>query len=218
MAKMDYGNHYHIYNRGNNKTDLFKEESDYLHFLDLIQKYLLLIADIYCYALMKNHFHFLVRIKEIEEIDFLVQGNHNQPLNKWKTFKPFEGDLKNFDEQKLKKPVPSRQFSHLFNSYTKWFNKKYGLTGSLFEKNFKRKEVNNEEHLKYLVYYIHHNPLRHGFSNYFGDYPWTSYPIYIQNKPTFLDKETVTEWFYDLENFIFFHQEEHDLSLIEDFD
>ena len=79
MSKIEYGTYYHIYNRGNNKTDIFKSKVDYLHFLSLIQKYVLLVADIYCYALMKNHFHFLVRIKESAEIEYLMKGYLNNP-------------------------------------------------------------------------------------------------------------------------------------------
>ena len=145
-----------------------------------------------------------------------MPGYLNEPSKKWETVHPNEKNIKNFDKDKLKKPVPFRQFSHLFNAYTKWFNRKYNRTGSLFEKNFKKKEILSEEYMKHLVYYIHHNPLHHGFSNSFINYPWTSYFIYIENKSTFLDKETVSEWFYDLDDFISFHEEEHDLSMIED--
>ena len=58
---------YHIFNRGNNKQTIFKEGENYFHFLKLTKKHLLPIADIYCYCLLNNHFHFLVRIKENTE-------------------------------------------------------------------------------------------------------------------------------------------------------
>jgi REP element-mobilizing transposase RayT len=197
MSSLDYGRYYHIYNRGNDKTDIFQSKEDYLHFQTLVQKYLLTVADLFCYAYLKNHFHFLVRIKESDEIEY---------------FKPIKGQ-----KHIQKKPVPYRQFSHLFNAYAKWFNLKYDRTGSLFEKNFERKEVVEENYLKHLVYYIHHNPIHHHFTHSFSGYSWTSYNAYLENKQTFLKKEIVIDWFDDLENFIFFHQEEHDLSVIEDF-
>ena len=211
MSRIEYDTHYHIYNRGNNKSDIFTEKKDYFHFLGLIQKYLLLVADIYCYALMKNHFHLLVRIKAQNEINFLKRYSH--PSSKWKI-----STGEKIDKRMLKKPVPYRQFSHLFNSYAKWFNHNYSRTGSLFEKNFEKKEIDNEDYMKHMVYYIHHNPIHHGFADNYTDYPWTSYTLYTEKKPTFLDKETVIGWFADLENFIFFHQQEHDLSLGDDFD
>jgi len=68
---LEHGKFYHIYNRGVNGCDLFGESINYEHFLRLYDKYLLLVADIYAWVLMKNHFHFLVRIKEEEEIGYL---------------------------------------------------------------------------------------------------------------------------------------------------
>lgn len=215
MTQLEYGTYYHIYNRGNNKIDVFKDEKDYQHFLFLIQKYLLTVADIFCYALMKNHFHLLARIKESKDIDFLAPDYLNEPSKKWETIQQTEIDHKTVDEKKLKKPVPYRQFSHLFNSYTKWFNKRHRRTGSLFEKNFRRKEITSEEYLKQVLYYIHHNPLHHGFCTSYNVYPWTSYQFYTENRLSFIDKQTVLEWFSDLESFTFFHQEEHNLSMID---
>ena len=47
---------YHIFNRGNNKEDIFKEDKNYIYFLFLVKKYLLPITEIYAYCLLKNHF------------------------------------------------------------------------------------------------------------------------------------------------------------------
>ena len=70
---LEFGKYYHIYNRGINKCDIFKESSNFIHFLTLYSKYISLIADTYAWVLMKNHFHFLVRIKNEKEIGFLPQ-------------------------------------------------------------------------------------------------------------------------------------------------
>lgn len=55
---------YHIFNRGNNKQPIFLENDNYQYFLNITKKHILPVADIYCYCLLNNHFHFLVRIKE----------------------------------------------------------------------------------------------------------------------------------------------------------
>lgn len=57
---------YHIYNRGNNKENLFKEERNYTYFLNLLKKYIISVAEVYSYCLLKNHFHILIRPKEVE--------------------------------------------------------------------------------------------------------------------------------------------------------
>jgi len=58
------GNYYHIYNRGNNRMNLFSIPADYEHFLGLYDKYISPVADILAWVLMPNHLHLLVRIKE----------------------------------------------------------------------------------------------------------------------------------------------------------
>jgi len=55
---------YHVYNRGNNKETLFKEDANYTYFLILIKKYIIPVADVYAYCLLSNHFHLLIRIKD----------------------------------------------------------------------------------------------------------------------------------------------------------
>jgi len=62
--KLEQGYFYHIYNRGNNSEVLFKEKDNYIYFLQLLRKYISPIADVYCYCLLNNHFHLLIRVKE----------------------------------------------------------------------------------------------------------------------------------------------------------
>ena len=61
---MEPGNFYHIYNRGNNKENIFFEEKNYYYFLKKFDEYLSAFSDVYAYCLMPNHFHFLIKIKE----------------------------------------------------------------------------------------------------------------------------------------------------------
>ena len=42
-----YGVYYHIYNRGTNREDIFKEERNYTHFLKLYALHIAPIADTY---------------------------------------------------------------------------------------------------------------------------------------------------------------------------
>ena len=47
MEKLEYGNYYHIYNRGTNKKNLFEKEDDYKHFFNLLSIFIEPVADIY---------------------------------------------------------------------------------------------------------------------------------------------------------------------------
>jgi len=179
---LQYSVYYHIFNRGTNGEDVFAENRNYSYFLQRYAKYVEPVAFTYAYCLLKNHFHFLVRIKTPEE--------QEKTLKVSKTFRVLE---------------PSRQFSHLFNSYAKAFNKLYGRTGSLFEHPFHRVAVETDAHFQSLVAYIHRNPQKHGFVDDFRTWPYSSYQALASQQPTRLQREAVLEWFGGLAPFLAFH-------------
>lgn len=52
---------YHVISRGTDRSDLFREEADYVHFLDrLAEAQERFRLSIYSYVLMRNHFHLVV--------------------------------------------------------------------------------------------------------------------------------------------------------------
>lgn len=211
---LEHGKYYHIYNCGINGCDLFKETGNYEYFLRLYDKYISLVADTYAWCLMGNHFHLLVRIKEEEELGFYKKLNSGRPDDsaRFKTTYDLSECEAPDRVNKVRKPNPTKHFSHLFNAYSKYFNKKYNRTGSLFEKPFCRKEITNENYFKYLVYYIHHNPVHHGFVEDMIEYPWSSYLTVLSPKKTKLRRHEVIEWFDDKENFKYFHKQQHELD------
>jgi REP element-mobilizing transposase RayT len=170
------------------------ENENYYHFLRLYTKYIEPIADTYAWCLLKNHFHILVRIKEKSEI--------------------IEGTLTYNTTDKPKVIEASRQFSHLFNAYTQAINKRYKRTGCLFEKNFERKLVSDTGYFQKLIFYIHNNPVHHGFVKDIKLYPWSSYESVISEKPTLLKRHEVLEVFGSKDDFIYYHgleQPENDI-------
>jgi REP element-mobilizing transposase RayT len=64
QERLKEGQFYHIYNRGNNRRDLFLEPAHYEHFLALYDKFISPVAETLAWVLMPNHFHMVVRIKE----------------------------------------------------------------------------------------------------------------------------------------------------------
>lgn len=69
--------YYHVYNRGNNREDIFLEEKNYFYFLDLMKKHVHPIADILAYCLLKNHFHLLIWTKPVESDDMISRKFSN---------------------------------------------------------------------------------------------------------------------------------------------
>lgn len=178
---LECGHYYHIYNRGNNKGNIFFEERNYRYFLELYGKYISPIADTYAYCLLKNHFHFLVRLK-------------------------MEEDLTGFENLTGLEIIDySKYFSNLFNAYTKAINKTYQRTGSLFEKHFKRILVDSDSYFVQLVSYIHRNPETHGFIEDFRQYPYSSYQAIRFQKKSRIETEKVLQWFGTMDNFRRYH-------------
>ena len=67
LQPLEEGQFYHIYNRGINGENLFKEERNYAYFLQQYAKYLEPVVQTFAYCLLPNHFHLLVRVKTLEE-------------------------------------------------------------------------------------------------------------------------------------------------------
>ncbi|MFH0936817.1 MAG: transposase [Candidatus Daviesbacteria bacterium] len=156
---------YHIFNRGVEKKDIFREYRDYKRFQQTFHYYQYQgpkpkyssskhgiytfapipenrLVEIYSYCLMPNHFHFLVK--------------------------------------QLKNSGISIFLSQLSNSYTKYFNTKYKRIGSLLQGTFKSVLVENEPQFLHLSRYIHINPVVSGLVKNLDSYPWSSYKEYVQ--------------------------------------
>ncbi|HUG33662.1 MAG TPA: hypothetical protein VMJ90_02745 [Anaerolineales bacterium] len=184
------GMYYHIYNRGNNSENLFLEKRNYPYFLSLYEKHITPVADTFAHCLLRNHFHFSVRIKTEEE--YLAQQSSRI--------------LKTQEDLNPKKFNPPQNFSNLFNAYAKAINKAYGRTGSLFEERFGRIPVTNDSYFTTLIFYIHYNPQKHGFVDDFRDWKWSSYHALIGIEETTLKRDEVLSMFDGRKGFEKFHQ------------
>ncbi|MBN1220854.1 MAG: transposase [Anaerolineae bacterium] len=170
---LEFNQYYHIYNRGNNRENLFRKPDNYHYFLKLYTKHISPITDTFAYCLLPNHFHLLVRIKS-----------------------PDEQDLTSFQNLSGLKPRnPSQQFSNFFNAYTKAINKAYNRTGALFQRPFGRIPVTSDAYFVQLVIYIHQNPQKHGLIDDFREWPYSSYRALFSDKPTRLKRDIVLNWF-----------------------
>lgn len=94
--------------------------------------------------------------------------------------------------------------SNLFNAYAKAFNKQQNRTGSLFEKHFKRIQIENEKYLKNIIQYIHLNPKHHLDIDY-KSFIFSSYQTILSKKTTNLLRDEVIRLFENIDNFIYCH-------------
>lgn len=193
---------YHVYNRANGDEKMFRSDENYDFFLKQYVKYTHPFVETYCYCLMPNHFHFLIKIKNEQTLNALLKLDQDQDLPGFKNLAGLGLNL----NSKMQSKYISKQFSNFFNSYTKAFNKMYHRKGSLFMKPFKRKKVENEAYLKKLVHYIHYNPVESGLVNLTGDWKHSSYKTIISSKQSPIIRNQVIELFEDKQNFIYCHK------------
>jgi len=177
ITPITFGTFFHIYNRGNNRENIFVQPRNYAYFMDLWWKHTSLIAETWAYCLLRNHFHALVFIRNREELP----------------------------GQNIKEP--SQYFSNFFNAYARGVNIATGRTGALFERPFKRIPVDSENYLIRLAVYIHQNPQKHKFIEDFRDWDYSSYPHLISNAPTRLQRDRMMDLFGSQDDFIRIHQE-----------
>lgn len=61
---LEKGFYYHIYNRGINSCKIFDNHDNYKYFMRLFAKHLSSHTTLYAYCLLKNHFHFVLKIEK----------------------------------------------------------------------------------------------------------------------------------------------------------
>lgn len=170
------GQYFHIYNRGANGENLFKEEKNYYYFLQQYKFYCGETVETLAYCLLKNHFHLLLYIKENVEVP-RKDGNGMFKLN------------------------ASKQLGHFFNSYAQSINKSYNRTGPLFESPFERKLVDDESYLMSMICYCHRNAVHHGFVDDLRDWEFSSYHSILKNDNSLVDTDKVIQRFGNISSF-----------------
>lgn len=198
--------YYHIYNRGNAKCNVFYTEANYLYFIKKYSEYISPIANMYAYCLMPNHFHFLVKIKSEKKIFDFLSNEKKISLT----------ESKRLNTSTLN-TILSKQFSNFFNGYSQAINIQESRVGSLFQKPYRKKEIDSEGYLKKVILYIHLNPVEHGFVEKVNEWPHSSYSYIISNIESFINKNDVIDLFEGIDNFQKTHYNKNLINLVEDF-
>jgi putative transposase len=211
---------YHVYNRGINGENIFKEERNYAFFLAKYAYHLHPFVETYAYCLLKNHFHLLIHTRSEEEIRKHLSTNVVVPnvVVPQRDDDIRDNDNKSKYHNKSISWILSNAFANFFKSYALSINKSHDRTGSLFEESFRRILVSSEDYFTELIYYIHHNPRKHGFVKDFRDYPHSSYHSHLHTAFTKLKRDEVMAWFGNKTEFEKFHLENQILNDLDKFD
>lgn len=141
--------------RGAHHEKIFREERDYLMFMELLKKYQEQYSvKIFSFVLLPDHIHLLVDMAKTRE-----DGNKAQEISS------FMHDLN--------------------NSYTKGFNSAYQRKGHLFRERFKAALVEKDEnYLLKMTAYIHLNPQKLNLIPDAKEYPFSSFKYYLNERET----------------------------------
>ncbi len=190
ITPLQAGSYYHIFNRGINHQNIFFQERNYSYFLQLLAKNLIAYIDVMAYCLLPNHFHFIIRVKE--EIETLTDKD------------PIPSRDRILTPEEISK-YTADQFRKMFISYTQAVNKQEFRDGPLMLSKFKRLEITRQEYLEYALFYVHYNPVKHGITQNFKDYKFSSYQALLSRLPTKLNRSLVFEIYQGEQNFVDFH-------------
>ncbi len=174
---------YHVFNHAVGSENLFRNDDNFRYFLKRYDLYMSQVWETYCYCLMPNHFHFLIRIKDEDELKKLPK---------------YKGDVHKLVMQHL---------SNFLNSYAKSYNIRYKRKGALFLDFTKRIAVTEESYYTTLINYIHQNPVHHRFCQKMNEWIYSSYDAFLSEKTTKIKRTEVIEWFGDKNAFREFHKE-----------
>jgi putative transposase len=183
---------YHIYNRGVEKRDIFQDEGDRLRFVH----HLFELND--TQKARNLTYHFSKSTAEIESaskrdqlvyiLAFALMPNHFHLLL----------------QQKENDGI-SKFMQKLGTGYTMFFNEKYTRTGILFQGRFKAVHVESDKQLRYVMHYIHLNPLSLCLQDngnvqklrYLKEYKWSSFPDYSDGRsfPSVTHRNNMLEMF-----------------------
>lgn len=197
--KIAPGEHYHIYNRGNNKQPIFSDERDWIRFLFLI---LCLQSPLLFHNMGRQVTYFVKhRVFNISEkvLKEVIANRYVELVSFTLMLNHFHLILRELKERGI-----SQYMQRVLNAYTKYFNTKYEISGHLFQGPFQAVHIENNSQLLYLSAYIHRNPreIREWMNNE-HTYPWSSYQDYVAKNrwDDLLKKEIISKQFSSKEGY-----------------
>lgn len=94
VMKYEDGPHYHIYNRGAHRQNLFLEDKNYVYCLELMGRYLPRYdVEIQAYCLLPNHYHLVMRQRKGGSISRFLQSTFNSYAQSFNSFYNHAGTI-----------------------------------------------------------------------------------------------------------------------------
>lgn len=143
---------YHVYARGNSRGKVFASAEDYAMFLSLLRRYLSAEEAHDPFGVTYPNFY-----NKVELAAYCLMSNHFHLL----VYQHQQGAM-------------SALMRSLLTSYSRYFNKRYHRSGSLFETRYKASLISDDAYLQHITRYIHLNPRQ------WRSHEWSSLQYYLQ--------------------------------------
>lgn len=200
LRKIPFQNdhYYHIYNRGVEKIEIFRNKSDYIRFLTSIRRF-------------NKEFQSPREIgtlnEEQRDLEFrssLKIGTLDGTLNEKLVDIICYSLIPNHEHLILKQIMDNgiSKFMHKLNlGYAMYFNRKYKRTGSLFQGKFRSAHIKDEAKLCWMSGYVNCNAEIHKTAKA-ENWIWSSYLDYIGGRNgAMCSKEIVLGSFKDIKDY-----------------
>lgn len=177
------GEIYHLYNRGVDKRVIFANDSQYQRFLNTFLYYQsphqLSFGHSQTYSKAGLSLEREKQNPLIQLLSFDLQPNHFHLLAR----QLIDGGISKF-------------MHDVSTAYTTFFNTKNDRSGSLFQSTFKSVHITSDEHLLYVMRYIHINSVAANLVSKPEDWFWSSHLDYLGiRKPPLIDTQEILSYF-----------------------
>lgn len=194
---------YHIVCKSTDGILLFYSEKDYHVYLERYKNFMGDFIDIWSYALLNNHTHYICKTKTNEQISLFIEklpeGEKTKSMQQW---------MKGKEDKQLFDDMLERQMNRFLVSYANYLNNKYERKGAVFQSPFKRIQITDDGYLQQAIIYVHANAQKHGVVEDFIKYTYNSFNSIINNDGYYVDTNAILAFFDGKEKFIKTHEEQ----------
>ena len=191
--------HYHIFNRGVDKRDIFMDEEDIYRFFQSMDEFNTTepIGSLYENAFYKDTPLKTANKKLVNFISYCLNPNH------------FHFVLEQIAENGI-----SYFMKRLCGGYVWYFNNKYKRNGSLFQGKFKAKHINTNDYLLHVATYVNLNDQVHQLGDSVAKFKIkSSWEVYMKVKTNFCKKDIVLNQFKTTKDYEVFAKDALELML-----
>ncbi len=203
----EVGEFFHVYNRGVDKRNIFFSKGDWDHFLWLLWA-----------RNSKKHIR-NPRTSNGQGASLAIgKGDQNESLVDIIAYSLMENHFHLLLHEKIEGGI-TQFMRRLLTAYSMYMNKKYDRTGPLMCRPFRAKHVDSDEYFRWLVSYIHLNPVElvekdwkekgikdlKKVKKYLDEYKYSSYSDYfadVRNESLILNQEALPIDIRDLEDIV----------------